>query len=116
MTNSGCSGGKPLRRRLFGRGLLVVIAMWITPVVAEKQLEQKTILIKGNQELPRTLYIAPWKRIGTPLGGRVLDGDLTEDYEPLERDLFQIGLELRRQGYSTDTSSLLHTATEPAED
>jgi hypothetical protein len=105
-----------MRRGLFGRGLLVVIAMWIIPTVAEEQLEQKAILIKGNQELPRTLYIAPWKRIGRPLDGRAFDGDLAENYEPLERDLFQNGLELRRQGYITDTSPLLHTTTEPAED
>ena len=105
-----------MRRGLFGRGLLVVIAMWITPTVAEEQLEQKAILIKGNQELPRTLYIAPWKRIGRPLGGRALDGDLTEDYEPLEPDLFQVGLELRRQGYITDTLPLQHTTSDPAED
>lgn len=105
-----------MRRGLCGHGLLVAVSIWITPAVAEKQLEQKTILIKGTQELPRTLYIAPWKRIGTPLGSRVLEGDITEDYEPLERDLFQIGLELRRQGYSIDTSLPLHTTTAPAED
>ena len=84
------------------RLLPVVIALWVLTASGEEQLEQETISIKGNQGLPKTLYIAPWKRVGVPLESDELDGDVGETTEPLERDLFQQELELQRQGYSID--------------
>lgn len=82
-------------------GLLLAAALF-GPLAAseEQELEQEPIVIKGDQGLPRTLYIAPWKRVGTPLASGVLDGDVREQAEPLERDLFLRELELHRQGYS----------------
>lgn len=86
----------------FIRLLLVVITLWVLPAGGEEQLEQETISIKGNQGLPKTLYIAPWKRVGAPLESDELDGDVGEETEPVERDIFQHELELQRQGYSID--------------
>jgi len=82
--------------------LLVVAILWVLPTSGEEQLEQETISIKGNQGLPKTLYIAPWKRVGAPLQSDVIEGDVGEETEPLERDIFQRELELQRQGYSID--------------
>ena len=82
--------------------LLVVATLWVLPTSGEEQLEQETISIKGNQGLPKTLYIAPWKRVGAPLESDVIEGDVGEETEPLERDIFQRELELQRQGYSID--------------
>jgi hypothetical protein len=84
------------------RLLLVVVALWVFPASGEEQLEQETISIKGNQGLPKTLYIAPWKRVGAPLESDGLEGDIGEESEPVERDMFQHELELQRQGYSLD--------------
>ena len=84
------------------RMLLVVVSLWVLPTSGEEQLEQETISIKGNQGLPKTLYIAPWKRVGAPLESDGLDGDVGEESEPVERDMFQRELELQRQGYSVD--------------
>jgi hypothetical protein len=114
MADSGRPGYGYMQPGHCTSALLVVVFMWMIPAGAEEQLEQKTIVIKGNQGLPRTLYIAPWKRVGAPLESRMLEGEITEEYEPLERDLFQNGLELRRQGYSIDTSSPPRTLTGPA--
>ena len=86
----------------FIRMLLVVVSLWVLPTSGEEQLEQETISIKGNQGLPKTLYIAPWKRVGAPLESDGLDGDVGEESEPVERDMFQRELELQRQGYSID--------------
>ena len=88
--------------RHLSRLLLVVASLWIIGAGAQEQLEQDPILIKGNQGLPRTLYIAPWKRVGAPLDGGALEGEIGEETEPLERDLFQRELELQREGYSTE--------------
>jgi len=85
--------------------------LWLAPTVAEEQLEQETIVIKGNQGLPRTLYIAPWKRVGTPLESDALEGEIEEETLPLERDLFQRELELRREGYSVESPSLPETGS-----
>jgi len=82
--------------------LLVVITLWVSPASGEEQLEQETISIKGNQGLPKTLYIAPWKRVGAPLQSDELEGDIGTETEPVERDMFQHELELQRQGYSID--------------
>ena len=55
-----------------------------------------------NQGLPKTLYIAPWKRVGTPLEAERLEGTFSEEIDPLEPDLFQRELELHREGFSVD--------------
>jgi hypothetical protein len=82
--------------------LLVVSTLWPLNAGAQEQLEQETISIKGNQGLPKTLYIAPWKRVGAPLESDGLDVEIDEDTEPVERDIFQRELELQRQGYSVE--------------
>ena len=84
------------------RLLLVVVPLWVLTAGGQEQLEQETISIKGNQGLPKTLYIAPWKRVGAPLESDELEGDVGEETEPVERDMFQRELELQRQGYSVD--------------
>lgn len=91
----------PWLRACLLRGLVLAAAL-LGPLAAsgEQELEQEPIVIKGDQGLPRTLYIAPWKRVGNPLASGVLDGDVREQAEPLERDLFLRELELHRRGYS----------------
>ncbi len=85
------------------RLLLIVITLWVLNASGqEQQLEQETISIKGNQGLPKTMYIAPWKRVGAPLESGDLEGDIGKETEPVERDIFQRELELQRQGYSID--------------
>ena len=91
---------KSINKRIYI--LLAVVGLWVSGAVAEEQLEQETISIKGNQALPKTLYIAPWKRVGAPLEGGRIDGEIAEESKPVERDMFQHQLELQRQGYSID--------------
>ena len=90
-----------MQSRHYFHALFVACCLCVPPATAQQQLEQDTIVIKGDQELPGTLYIAPWKRVGTPLESGRLEGEVGEAREPLERDLFQRELELQREGYST---------------
>jgi len=84
-------------------GLLVLtLILTASRVYAQEQLEQETITIKGNQGLPKTLYIAPWKRVGSPLESEKLEGEFREEIDPVEPDLFQRELELHKEGYSVD--------------
>jgi len=84
-------------------GLLVLtLILTVSRVHGQEQLEQETITIKGNQGLPKTLYIAPWKRVGSPLENEKLEGEFREEIDPVEPDLFQRELELHKEGYSVD--------------
>jgi hypothetical protein len=82
-----------------------VISLWTLSAHAQDQLEQEPLVIKGNQGMPKTLYILPWKRIGAPLASESLKGEIGEETEWLERDLFQRELELQRRGYSVEPPS-----------
>ena len=70
--------------------------------IAEEPLQQDTISIEGNRGLPKTLYIAPWKRLGEPLEGNAFDSDPAREPVPVERDMLQRELELHREGYSLE--------------
>ena len=84
-------------------GLLVMfLLLTASRLHGQEQLEQETISIRGNRGLPKTLYIAPWKRVGSPLEGEKLQGTFREEIDPLEPDLFQRELELHREGFSVD--------------
>jgi hypothetical protein len=95
------------------RALFAAVYLWVVPAGAEEQMEQETIVIKGSQGLPRVLYIAPWKRVGEPLEGGALEGEIGEETEPLERDLFRRELELQREGYSIEQPSPRDSNTGP---
>lgn len=98
---------RPRQRTAHRSARLLVMALWFFcgHAVADEQLEQEPIVIKGNQGLPGTIFIAPWKRTGSPLPNEKLEGDIGEETEPLERDLFQRELELQREGYGVEPPS-----------
>lgn len=106
--NMDASARRLKRRResnTAARVLFFVACLLTLSATAQDQLEQETILIQGNQGMPRTLYIVPWKRVGTPLESETLEGEIGEETEWLERDLFQRELELQRRGYSVEPLS-----------
>ena len=54
------------------------------------RLELDATEITGNRELPKVLYIVPWKRSDLgELVGRPVNSLLDEALEPLDRDVFQ---------------------------
>jgi hypothetical protein len=65
-------------------------------VYCQQNLEQETISIRGNRGLPKTVYIAPWKRLGEPLEGERLESQVSDPLAPLEQDLFLRQLEIHR--------------------
>ena len=80
--------------------LWVVLA---TPgLSAEEPIELEPLSIHGNAGQPKTLYIAPWKRVGSPMQGGRFRSALDPDPVPLEREQFRRELELRERGYSVD--------------
>jgi hypothetical protein len=57
---------------------------------AEDHLQLDTTQITGNQELPKVLYIVPWKRsdLGDLLG-KPANSLLDEVLQPVDRDVFR---------------------------
>ena len=60
------------------------------PARAQDRLELDTTQITGNRELPRVLYVVPWKRSDLgDLAGRPANSLLDEVLAPVDRDVFR---------------------------
>jgi len=77
-------------------GLLPVLALFILlasamlPARADDKADMDRTKIIGNRELPKVLYIVPWKKpVPGELPGRPLTSVLDETMEPLDRDVFR---------------------------
>lgn len=67
-----------------------LIGALAAPVAAQDRADMDRTQIIGNRELPKVLYIVPWKK---PLPGdmspRPLDSVLDEALAPVDRDVFR---------------------------
>ena len=70
------------------------------------RLDLDATSVTGNQELPRVLYILPWKEsaIGD-LTGKPVNSLLDEVLAPLDREVFQRQVRYFDQLHASDTSS-----------
>lgn len=56
----------------------------------EDRVELEATQITGNSELPRVMYVVPWKRaMAGDLSGRPARSLLDQVLEPVDRDVFQ---------------------------
>jgi len=79
-------------RKFLIRLLLPVIILFGTASVlhAEDKVNLEGTSITGNRELPKVLYIVPWKK--APVGdlvGRPVESLLDEVLAPLDREVFK---------------------------
>ena len=78
------------------------------PTADRADLERSQII--GNRELPKVLYIVPWKKPGPgDLSGRPLVSVLDEALAPLDRDVFR-----RQVRYDGQTAARAAAETAPA--
>jgi hypothetical protein len=70
--------------------LLVMTLLWVVDGWAEDRLELDATSIQGSRELPKVLYIVPWKsaRLGSLAGGAG-SGSFDTAMEPLDRAVFR---------------------------
>ncbi len=60
------------------------------PGPAADQLDLDSTSIRGNQELPKVMYIVPWKESGLgELQGRPVNSLVDEVLAPVDRDVFR---------------------------
>jgi hypothetical protein len=94
----------PIRFALLG----ATIAM-TAPAFAQDRADIDRTQIIGNRELPKVLYIVPWKKpLAGDLSGRPLVSVLDEALAPLDRDVFR-----RQLQYDASTQSRTAAATAP---
>lgn len=68
----------------------MLIAAGLAPAWAQDRADIKGSQIIGNRELPKVLYIVPWKKpLSSDLTGRPAVSVLDEALAPVDRDVFR---------------------------
>jgi len=81
-----------------------------TPLFAQDRADIDRTRITGNRELPKVLYIVPWKKpVPGDLSGRPLVSVLDEAMAPLDRDV--VRREVRYDALARASASATATAT-----
>ena len=74
----------------FAWGICVVAAVSAAPAYADDRADMDRTKIIGNRELPKVLYIVPWKKpLPGELAGRPMVSVLDEALAPIDRDVFR---------------------------
>ena len=69
---------------------LIIALLLSLPLAAEERLDMEGTRIRGNQELPKVLYIVPWKQAEIPdLSQPPLESLIDEALTPVDREVFQ---------------------------
>ena len=71
--------------------IVVFINTGLSDVHAQDKLELDTVTIKGNRELPKVLYIVPWKRMkNNDFDQKLVLHSLFKDaFDPIEPEAFE---------------------------
>ncbi len=78
--------------------LLPALLLWAAAAQAQDRADIDRTQIIGNSELPKVLYIVPWKKpLPSPLSGRPVKSVLDDALSPLERDVFRREIDYGRQ-------------------
>lgn len=76
-----------MKRLLLSSCLFLICTL---PLQAEERIELQGTAIIGNQELPKVLYIVPWKSSELPqLNEPPLESLVDEALSPIDREVFR---------------------------
>ena len=93
--------------------LAAALAILAVPAMAQDRAEIDRTRITGNRELPKVLYIMPWKKpLPADLSGRPLVSVLDEALAPLDRDV--VRREVRYDEVTRTKSSAAQAAAQAA--
>lgn len=91
---------------------LLTVAGANTPLLAQDRADIDRTRITGNRELPKVLYIVPWKKpLPGDLSGRPLVSVLDEALAPLDRDV--VRREARYDALTRATATATAAAAQP---
>ena len=89
--------------------LLAVAIAGAMPALAQDRADIDRTQIIGNRELPKVLYIVPWKKpVPGDLSGRPLVSVIDEALVPIDRDVFR-----RQVQYDALTQARVPAAATP---
>jgi hypothetical protein len=99
------------RRRIAAAGVaFAVFAAASSGACAQDKADIDRTQIIGNRELPKVLYIVPWKKpLPGDLSGRPLVSVLDEAMAPVDRDVFR-----RQVSYDAQAQARAAPASAPA--
>ena len=90
-------------------GTFVATALALVPAFAQDHADLDKTQIIGNRELPKVLYIVPWKKpLPGDLAGRPPTSVIDEALAPVDRDVFR-----RQVGYSAVEQAKAAAAAPP---
>ncbi len=97
-------------------GLVAVVAVVSSAgALAQDRADIDRTQIIGNRELPKVLYIVPWKKpIAGDLSGRPLVSVLDEALAPVDRDVFRRQVQYGTQARSAAAEPAANTTTATA--
>lgn len=73
---------------------LLLFCTLITPVMATERIIMQGTAVIGNQELPKVLYIVPWKKSELPdLSEPPLESLIDDALVPIDRNVFRRQIE-----------------------
>jgi hypothetical protein len=89
---------------------MALLAAATTPALAQDKADIDRTQIIGNRELPKVLYIVPWKKpLPGQLSGRPVKSVLDEALSPVDREVFK-----RQVNYSGQVQAQLSAKAEKA--
>jgi hypothetical protein len=78
--------------------MLLALAALSMPAAAQDRADLDRTQIIGNRELPKVIYIVPWKKpLPGDLSGRPVDSVLDEALAPVDRDVFRRQMRYQQQ-------------------
>ncbi|MBK7665834.1 MAG: hypothetical protein IPJ21_20340 [Sterolibacteriaceae bacterium] len=102
-----------ITRRLAVAAAMAAIA---TPALAADSADIDRTQIIGNRELPKVLYIVPWKKPQSDdLSGRPVGGVLDEALAPIDRDVFRRQISYDAQVHALAAARPVAAAPVPAQ-
>ena len=95
--------------------LLLGLAAVACTTWAQDRADIDRTQIIGNRELPKVLYIVPWKKpLPGTLSGRPVQSVLDEALSPVDREVFRRQVDYNSQVQARATSVVPITPTAPA--
>lgn len=77
-------------RRYLNFALLVLVCILVPTSQAQDRIELQGTTVVGNRELPKVLYIVPWKKANADnLMGNPVANLVGDSLAPIDRDVFQ---------------------------
>ncbi len=76
--------------KILSSSLFLILSINYSVAHAEDRLDLEGTAIIGNQELPKILYIVPWKKSEVPdMSQPPLESLIDEALQPIDREVFQ---------------------------